>query len=91
MRKYSEQVRQHAIACAEIIRTSGWSPHNDIHGYPVVCVIEGVTRRTLTPMSALFAAFRAEAQWSGGIYDWEHAEGRTEDEVLAVFDRIANS
>lgn len=99
MSKYSEQVRQDAAKAAAYIREHGW-----IQGDYFVsktdqtgaCCALGAIRTTLEEANDECLLAQAFAQEVGlpqtyGIHRWNDAPGRTKEEVLAVFDRIANS
>ena len=105
MSKYSEQVRHDAAKAADYIREHGWCQNNFadergrccaagarnavIYGSP--CGVREYMSIEAKRESALTQAFKMESDLTMSIPEWNDIEGRTKEEVLAVFDRIANS
>lgn len=89
MSKYSEQVRKDAKAAADYIREHGWC--------------QGITRNEKGGV-CMYGASEFCGAACGGVYldeavreeigmcvaGWNDKPGRTKEEVLAVFDRIAS-
>jgi hypothetical protein len=99
MSSYSEQVRKDARAAAEYIREHGWIQGNLFDGKKC-CAIgacwKGTDRWGDTEdqhFAKDFHLFKAmvDVIGNGGVARWNDTPGRTKEEVLAVFDKIANS
>ena len=98
MSKYSEQVRQDAAKAAAYIREHGWCQDRmfkDQKACAVGACWKGTEHAGETEDQHFgrdYHLFRAIATEVGGrVANWNDAPGRTKEEVLAVFEAIANS
>lgn len=92
--KYSEQVRKDSKAAADYIRKHGWcqGTTREFDGGP--CCALGAVWSVCGSLGGfnteeLERAIKSEID--GSIPNWNDAKGRTKEEVIAVFERIANS
>lgn len=98
MSKYSEQVRQDAARAADYLREYGWCQGMMFVGKKC-CAIGACWKGTEyfgetedQHFSRDYHLFQAIAEQTGsGVARWNDRPGRTKEEVLAVFDAIANS
>lgn len=100
MNTYTEQVRADAKKAADYIREHGWIQGRyfekmpdefGIFGSGACCVHGAIINATNadncgTPLAVAFGK-----EIDGVPHEWNDAPGRTKEEVLAVFDRIANA
>lgn len=99
MSKYSEQVKQDAAKAAAYIRENGWCQRHLFLGTKC-CTVGAVWKGSMYEGQTedqhfardygLFMAVRDELN-GPAVAKWNDEPGRTKEEVLAVFDRIANS
>lgn len=92
-RTYPEQVRKDAKAAGDYIREHGWIQGEYFSGYlEGACCALGACRKGCdrdhdeTPLARAFIN-----EVGGPAHIWNDAPGRTKEEVLEVFDRIARS
>lgn len=100
MSKYSEQVKSDAAKAAQYIRRHGWCQYDEVNERGNVCMNgairmvsigdPGVGLRGDCPLYDAACDEVGIALGSLGAV-WNDAPGRTKEEVLAVFDRIANA
>jgi hypothetical protein len=100
MSSYSEQVKKDAKAAADYIREHGWIQGRYFENMPNLdgtkgngaCCVHGAMMKATnvntcgTPLRYAFAR-----EIDRDIVAWNDTPGRTKEEVLAVFDKIANS
>ena len=96
---YTDQVKRDAKAAADYIREHGWCQGRRSHN-GAVCAKEAMERvcifqhPELGPMTkglvGLAIAFEENTP-DKTIVGFNDAQGRTKEEVLAIYDRIANS
>lgn len=104
MSSYSEQVKKDARAAADYIREHGWCQYDEINERGEVCMNGAMfmacgyeapfSAEADTPGRALYdACLIVSGLGLGGALGckFNDTPGRTKEEVLAVFDRIANS
>lgn len=90
---YSEQVKQDARKAAEYIRERGWCRYEFIAPDGRCCMVAAIDKATGKWWgSGLYqAAIDETGTKTGGLGSgYNDRPGRTKEEVLAVFDRIAN-
>ena len=89
---YSEQVRKDAKAAADYIREHGWCQFvvEDKNGCVCALGATGALGLRWERELELDNALRNQIQ-SVAVGVWNDTPGRTKEEVLEVFDRIANS
>lgn len=89
--QYSEQVKQDARRAAEIIRAKGWCQGKMYDDDGRCCALGAI--RAAAPFGDRFKELIDAFTNYGtdGVIKFNDADGRTKEEVLEVFDRIANS
>jgi hypothetical protein len=90
---YSQQVREDATSAADYIREHGWCQHQWENASGSVCLKGAASKATdcdLLRHTPLIYALRETIGIPEGLSDWNDTPGRTKEEVLAVFDKIAN-
>ncbi len=89
MSKYSEQVRKDAKAAADYIREHGWCQGTFVNKNGCVCAGGAINRACIRDSHLLYDAFDSEIGTTN-TFGWNDTPGRTKEEVLAVFDKIAS-
>lgn len=89
---YTDQVKQDARKAADHIRVHGWCQGEYKAPDGRVCAL-GAIRLSTGRMDdcELARVFAKEIGGVSYVHEWNDATGRKKKEVLAVFDRIANS
>ncbi len=89
---YSEQVKKDAKAAADYIREHGWTNQGAELPTGECCPVTALCRTVddYDARRAVWSAIKSETGCND-IVPWNEEPGRTKEEVLAVFDRIANS
>lgn len=89
---YSEQVKADAKKAADYIREHGWCQGTMRDEKGRVCAMGATEYCGAENWGQLVdAAFRNELGGKIGVVQFNDRPGRTVEEVLAVFDKIANS
>lgn len=94
---YTKQVKKDAKAAADYIRKHGWVRHRFLDYRGRVCMVGAV--RSVCSGSPGVSTANSDRMENAlrriikeqNLIDWNDTPGRTKDEVLEVFDRIANS
>jgi hypothetical protein len=89
MSSYSEQVKKDAKAAADIILQRGWWVGETYGPNGQVCAWGAMCEASFPRAGDLREAFKLEVGIDAPVFNDE--EGRTKEEVLEVFYRIANS
>lgn len=93
---YSEQIKKDAKAAAEYLSKHGWCQYDEFNESGACCMNGAIIKATgveNAPSSPLYEVCCQEVGVSVGSLGaiFNDAPGRTKEEVLAIFDRIANS
>lgn len=89
--RYSEEVRASAKATADWFRKHGWCGYDAWGPNGEGCAVVGMVA-ALHPSTGKYDNLLAAAKNEAGAHDivkWNEAPGRTQEEVIALFDRIA--
>lgn len=89
---YSQQVKEDAKAAAEYMREHGWC-QGTLQNEQGQCCANGAMDKAIPSVTRFIDVQNAFYRELGikSVTDWNDKPGRTQEEVLAVFDRIANS